>query len=74
MMKFQDLVNLVYQTQNIHVLQNLYNWSIVDVHDISVLKYNISKKLSEVNIANSCMGLQKLTYIIPADIVYCRIP
>ncbi|KAG5290004.1 nuclear import and export protein Msn5 [Histoplasma ohiense] len=48
MMKFQDLVNLVYQTQNIHVLQNLYNWSIVDVHDISVSKYNISKKLSEL--------------------------
>ncbi|EEQ88473.2 nuclear import and export protein Msn5 [Blastomyces dermatitidis ER-3] len=46
--KFQDLVNLVYQTQNLHLLQNLYNWSIVDAHDISDSKYTISKKLSEL--------------------------
>ncbi|PGH29705.1 exportin-5 [[Emmonsia] crescens] len=48
MTKFQDLVNLVYQTQNLHLLQNLYNWSIVDAHDISDSKYSISKKLSEL--------------------------
>ncbi|OJD21796.1 hypothetical protein ACJ73_06862 [Blastomyces percursus] len=48
MTKFQDLVNLVYQTQNLRLLQNLYSWSIVDAHDISDSKYSISKKLSEL--------------------------
>lgn len=59
MTKFQDLVNLVYQTQNLHLLQNLYNWSIVDAHDISDSKYSISKKLSEVIIHNSFVGVSK---------------
>ncbi|EEH39559.2 hypothetical protein PAAG_08828 [Paracoccidioides lutzii Pb01] len=48
MAEFQALVNLVYQTDNLQLLHNVYNWSIVDVNDISDVKYSISKKLSEL--------------------------
>ncbi|PGH11682.1 hypothetical protein AJ79_04705 [Helicocarpus griseus UAMH5409] len=48
MVEFQGLVNPVYQTQNVHLLQNLYNRSIVDVDDVSDAKYSICKKLSEL--------------------------
>jgi hypothetical protein len=45
---FQDLVNLIYQTSNLALLQKLYQWSAVDVDSMLEPKYAICKKLSEV--------------------------
>ncbi|KAK2803210.1 hypothetical protein FQN50_007077 [Emmonsiellopsis sp. PD_5] len=48
MVEFQPLVNLIYQTQNLHLLKSLYDWSVVDANDIIESKYSVSKKLSEL--------------------------
>ncbi|KAK2745216.1 hypothetical protein FQN55_006341 [Onygenales sp. PD_40] len=48
MVELQPLVNLIYQTQNLHLLKSLYDWSVVDANDIIESKYSVSKKLSEL--------------------------
>jgi exportin-5 len=46
--EFQDVINLMYQTDNLVLLRKLYEWSVVDANGILESKYAISKKLSEV--------------------------
>lgn len=46
--EFQELVKLIYQTDHLVLLRNLYEWSIVNAEDIDDAKYTICKKLSEV--------------------------
>ncbi|KAL1958950.1 hypothetical protein VTO42DRAFT_3503 [Malbranchea cinnamomea] len=46
--EFQELVKLIYQTNNLGLLRNLYDWSMVNAEDIHESKYTISKKLSEL--------------------------
>lgn len=46
--EFHELVFLIYQMDHLVLLQNLYQWSVVDVDDVAEPKYSICKKLSEV--------------------------
>lgn len=51
--EFQALVLPMYQSENVRLLQHLYEWSIVGVHDMDSPKYAISKKFSEVSSPNT---------------------
>lgn len=47
------LVCLIFESDYLNTLQNLYQWSIVGPEDADEPKYLISKKLSEVSISPS---------------------
>lgn len=47
------LVCLIFESEYLSTLQNLYQWSIVGPEDADEPKYLISKKLSEVSISLS---------------------
>lgn len=46
--EFLSLVCPMYTSQTVELLGKLYQWSIVDAHDIDDEKYLFSKKFSEV--------------------------
>ena len=45
---FQPLVYLMYETEYLGVLHNLYEWSVVGPDYVDDPRYTISKKFSEV--------------------------
>ena len=47
--EYNALILPMYQAENVNLLRNLYEWSIVSVRDVDSPKYAISKKLSEVS-------------------------
>ena len=53
---FQPLVHLMYETEYLDVLKNLFEWSVVGPDYIDDPRYMISKKLAEVGNANNDWG------------------
>lgn len=58
MQDFQPLVYLMYETEYLNVLKNLYEWSVVGPDYVDDPRYTISKKFSEV-----LKRLQKAYYL-----------
>ena len=48
-MEYKALILPMYEAENVALLRNLYEWSIVSARDIDSPKYAISKKFSEVS-------------------------
>ncbi|BDD62412.1 hypothetical protein MAP00_007380 [Monascus purpureus] len=46
--EFQPLIHLMYETNYLNVLRDIYEWSIVSPDSIDDTKYTLSKKLSEL--------------------------
>lgn len=47
--EYSALILPMYQAENVTLLRNLYEWSIVSAENVNSPKYAISKKFSEVS-------------------------
>lgn len=45
---FVALIAPMYASQNVNLMRKVYEWSIVDAHDVDDDKYVLAKKFSEV--------------------------
>lgn len=61
---FVDLVCPMYTSDNVSLLQKVYEWSVVDPNDIDDEKYALGKRLSEV----SNPGIDT---VLPTDVTRC---
>lgn len=73
--EFQELIDLIYERDNLTLLRKVYEWSVVDPNSIDESRYAISKKLSEVlTTLNQCSRKFSLTHNLAVNVPCSRIP